>query len=173
MLLTGANPKRSDAFRGIFLVFSSGHWRSRAKQWRVCARAVVAQTAPVPIVIGGAVCVVSEIADHADLLRDCCALFVDLKPGMAVSADCESLSCRLTRRRLIAEKYLAHHLLSDPTAAQTEALTNAYWFLRTGNPAGQRRIAIWFLCDHSSMLALFSGTLCPLKSVAACESFRG
>ena len=73
--------------------------------------------------------------DHMDLEWEPSAPFAYLAPETAGVEDCESLSSRLKRRRMVDEKYFPRHLPPTQRAAQTETLPNVFRPLAPEAPA--------------------------------------
>ena len=59
----------------------------------------------------------------------------DLYPGMVGLEDCESLSARLKKTKVIPEKSSSRHFLATQQAIEIQELDNAYWIPGRENPA--------------------------------------
>ena len=83
--------------------------------------------------LGGEVFALSEMLDHASMLRGFYGHFVDPFPGLAGLDGCESLSAH--QKQMIAEKFSARHLVAIRQAIEVQSLGNAYWIPGKENPA--------------------------------------
>ena len=86
--------------------------------------------------LGGEVYALSEMVDHALLLKDCYGPFGGINPGAVGLEGCESLSSHLKTKKMITEKYSVRHFLSIQRALEEGDLEKAYWLPGTENPAG-------------------------------------
>ena len=86
--------------------------------------------------MGGKVCVLSGMVDHAALIRVFYEPFEALSPGMVGLEDCKIQRTHLKPRRTITEKYLARHVLRNKQALEQGESDNICRLPGVGNPAG-------------------------------------
>ena len=85
--------------------------------------------------LGGEIYAFSEMLDHMSMPREFYGHFAGLFPGLVGLEDCESLFTHLKKCKMIAEKFLVRHFLSNRQAIEEQELGDVYWIPGKENPA--------------------------------------